>query len=230
MASNPIEMTVAVEKVRDVERLRSGTTVAGAVLEGLWDEMYDDRSPAFLMIGYGANRRVESASTFDSSLRGKQRLLRYQRVASLFEEQVTLVPLAHWLPDLGKRDPGRHKQVCGLVNRLLPPGMRFTARTGQDDYLFSHKGVAVPFGALSDGHRAYVGWVADLLHHVCTGCPSGKKLVDNRGVVLVDEIDLHIHPRWQRIMIPRIAKALPKLQFLFTTRFLYQLCFRTQKW
>ena len=41
--------------------------------------------------------------------------------------------------------------------------------------------------------------------------------MDNRGIVLVDEIDLHIHPEWQRTMVSRIAKTLPKLQFVFTT-------------
>ena len=49
------------------------------------------------------------------------------------------------------------------------------------------------------------------------GCPRGKKLVDNRGGVLVDEIDLHIHPEWQLTIVPRLARTLPKLQFVFTT-------------
>jgi hypothetical protein len=56
-----------------------------------------------------------------------------------------------------------------------------------------------------------------LLHHVCFGCPSGKKLVENKGVVLVDEIDLHLHPRWQMHVIKTVANALPKMQFVFTS-------------
>ena len=75
----------------------------------------------------------------------------------------------------------------------------------------------IPFQSLSDGYRAFIGWVADLLYHVCFGCPSGKKLVENRGVVLVDEIDLHLHPSWQMKVIPTIAKALPNMQFVFTS-------------
>jgi hypothetical protein len=41
--------------------------------------------------------------------------------------------------------------------------------------------------------------------------------VQNRGVVLVDEIDLHLHPEWQRRVIPLLAKTFPNIQFIFTT-------------
>ena len=38
----------------------------------------------------------------------------------------------------------------------------------------------MPFPALSDGYRAYLGWIGDLLYHVAMTCVSGKKLVENR--------------------------------------------------
>jgi hypothetical protein len=56
-----------------------------------------------------------------------------------------------------------------------------------------------------------------LLFRVCYGCPSGKKLVENSGVVLVDEIDLHLHPKWQMQVIATVAKTLPRMQFVFTS-------------
>jgi hypothetical protein len=75
----------------------------------------------------------------------------------------------------------------------------------------------VPFPALSDGYRAFLGWVGDLLYHVCMTCPSGKKLVENRGIVMIDEIDLHLHPEWQMHVLPTLANALPKIQFIVTS-------------
>ena len=75
----------------------------------------------------------------------------------------------------------------------------------------------VPFQALSDGYKAFIGWVGDLLFHVCYGCPSGKKLVESSGLVLVDEIDLHLHPKWQMQVIRTVARALPRMQFVFTS-------------
>jgi predicted ATP-binding protein involved in virulence len=75
----------------------------------------------------------------------------------------------------------------------------------------------VPFPALSDGYRAFLGWIGDLLYHVCLTCPSGMKLVDNKGIVMVDEIDLHLHPKWQMTILPQVAQALPNIQFIVTS-------------
>lgn len=47
---------------------------------------------------------------------------------------------------------------------------------------------------------------------------SGKKELEHlTGVVMVDEIDLHVHPSWQKTIIEQVARALPNLQFIFTT-------------
>jgi hypothetical protein len=183
----------------------------------IWSGMFNDKSPAFLLVGYGAKRRVEASSGIDISVRRRERQLRYERVASLFEEHFALLPLNAWLPDWRSLNPGRHKQVVNLINRLLPPDIKFTGELEVGEYLFDLRHTKVPFGALSDGYQAYIGWIGDLLHHVCMGCPPGKRLVDNKGVVLVDEIDLHIHPEWQRTIIPTLARTLPNLQFIFTT-------------
>ena len=75
----------------------------------------------------------------------------------------------------------------------------------------------VPFAALSDGYRAFLGWVSDLIGHLCDCCPPTQKLDDLSGLVLVDEIDLHLHPEWQRLVVPTVCKRLPKLQFVFST-------------
>lgn len=182
-----------------------------------WAALFDDKSPAFLVVGYGATRRVEHMRNYDENARRKARVLRYERVAGLFESHIALTPLAAWLPQYKSRNPGRHKQVVNLINRLLPEGAAFAGKFEEGEYYFEMQGEPIPFGALSDGYRAYIGWVADLLYHVCMGAPSGAKLVENRGLVLIDEIDLHLHPEWQRSIIARLSQALPKLQFVFST-------------
>lgn len=48
-------------------------------------------------------------------------------------------------------------------------------------------------------------------------CPKGRKLVETRGVVVVDEIDLHLHPNWQRSVLELVSKTFPTLQFVFTS-------------
>ena len=180
------------------------------------DVMWDEESPAFLVVGYGAGRRTESKDAVGEHSRLKSRALRYGRVAGLFEEAVSMIPLASWLPTMRASNPKRHVEVIELLDALVP-NAELLADPIRGDYAFRRGKTELPFDALSDGYRAYIGWVADLLHHLCKGAPKGARLVDTRGIVLVDEIDLHLHPEWQRTVVPTLAEAFPNLQFILTT-------------
>lgn len=184
---------------------------------GAHENITVDLSPAFFLSGYGASRRVDDPTEFSESGSRKSRKQRYQRVAGLFGTQVSLVPLFTWLPEIKSRNKGRYKEVCQLLGKLLPEQTRFTGITDNKDFVFHVSGQSVPFGAMSDGYRAYVGWVCDLLYQVVVTCPARIKLAEVRGVVLVDEIDLHLHPNWQRSVIELVSTALPNMQFIFTT-------------
>ena len=183
-----------------------------------WDSAYKSENDAFFIVGYGATRRVEPGESLDMGARSKSRFLRAQRVQGLFQDSFSLIPLTFWLPKLKSSNPGRYKQVIGLIDKLLKSRkFEFTGEMGYGDYVFRRSGVDIPFQSLSDGYRAFIGWVGDLLYHVCYGCPKGKKLVESSGVVLVDEIDLHLHPKWQMEVINTVATALPRLQFIITS-------------
>lgn len=212
------KMSMRVERQGDVEHLVAGKRLTPSPGKtNLWSNMFDDKSPAFLVVGYGATRRVDDSVSFNINEQTKLRQLRYLRVAGLFESHLALIPLKSWLPKMKTENPGRHKQVVNLIDRLLPDESSFSGNFINDEYYFELAGTEIPFGALSDGYRAYIGWIGDLLYHVCMGAPKGAKLVENRGLVLVDEIDLHLHPAWQRTVIENISESLPNLQFVFST-------------
>jgi energy-coupling factor transporter ATP-binding protein EcfA2 len=205
-------MRVAVERRGDVEFVRPEETQSR-----IFDSLYVDESPAFFFVGYGATRRVDIEAGSEAASRRKLRHPRYERVASLFEDHFSLAPLSSWLPEWRHRDPERYRDVVQLLGKLLPKGVKFKGEIENGEYLFSFHSTVVPFGALSDGYRAYIGWISDLLQHLCVAAKSGARLIDCRGVVMVDEIDLHIHPEWQLTIIPTLAKTLKNLQFIFTT-------------
>ena len=175
---------------------------------------------AFFLVAYGASRWVDLQQQVPRVGALPLPQQRWHRVASLFDNR-GLVPLAGWLPAYAAQNPGRYRQVVNLMNRLLPQGCRMIdpprpASVEAAD-MFEMEGVALPFRGLSDGYQAYVGWVGDMLYQLCQGARSGRKLVDSHGVVLVDEIDLHLHPAWQRALLPTLATALPAIQFIVTT-------------
>ena len=208
-----IESQVTVSRKGDLEQLRWTHTDDKA-----WHPIYSSESDAFFIVGYGANRRVEPREQSNISGRARSLFQRAQRIQSLFEEDYSLLPLSAWLPQFQSDNPGRYTQVARLINSIMGRDhYQFTGEIEHSEYIFERRGLRVPFPALSDGYRAFLGWVGDLLYHVCMTCPSGKKLVDNHGIVMVDEIDLHIHPKWQFQILPRLSRALPNIQFIATS-------------
>jgi len=186
--------------------------------EERWEPIYSASSDALFFVGYGATRRVEKRERVDLSTRNSSVFVRAQRVQSLFEDAYSLLPLNLWLPEFSHKNPGRHTQVCHLINKLMGKGhYNFSGEMEEGEYLFERGGLKTPFPALSDGYRAFLGWIGDLLYHICVTAPSGKKLRENRGIVMVDEIDLHLHPKWQMTVLETLATELPNIQFIVTS-------------
>ena len=111
-------------------------------------------------VGYGAARHVERKERIDFGARRASSFVRAQRVQGLFQEAYPLVPLTSWLPETRKSDHKRFIQVKTLINRLAGRGhYQFTGEMEAGEYVFTRRGLNVPFPALSDGYRAYLGWI-----------------------------------------------------------------------
>jgi WD40 repeat protein len=124
------------------------------------------------------------------------------------------------LPQVARKDKKRHQEIVALMNELLPEDTKMLGKVEdreEPEILFQRGGSVLPFPALSDGYRAFICWVGDVLYHLHTICSKGQRLKDMRGVVLVDEVDLHLHPEWQRHLVPSVSRALPNLQFVLTS-------------
>lgn len=185
-----------------------------ATMADISNPFYKERSHQFFLIGYGAMRRNESVEYMDSFRKGS-RHVRFQRIAGLFLDDITLTPLSGWYSSI--KVDSRQREVSELLNQLLPQGTEFTGEFKDANAIFKHNGVKLPFGALSDGFRSYIGLVADMLYHLNYVCPKKSKLTDLSGVVMIDDIDVHLHPKWQREVVPKLASTFPRLQFIITS-------------
>uniref|UniRef100_UPI0019D14253 AAA family ATPase n=1 Tax=Pseudomonas viridiflava TaxID=33069 RepID=UPI0019D14253 len=81
------------------------------------------------------------------------------------------------------------------------------------------EGNAVPFHELSDGQRSLIALIADIARRMCVLNPHiGKDVLANTGgIVIIDELDIHLHTAWQRNIAPTLKKAFPKVQFIATS-------------
>lgn len=207
--------TIRIDRRGDLESLHF---VGPPGRDKAWESIFHDDVDAFFFVGYGAGRRTEERSNVDTGARKRTGSGRAQRLRSLFEDEATLVPLSYWMPEYMRANPGRAKQVIGLLAGITGKGhYTFTGELEKGEYLFQKEDQLVPFPALSDGYKAFFGWLGDLLYHVCHTAPRGKKLIDNRGIVLIDEVDLHLHPSWQMEVLPRLSRGLPNIQFILTS-------------
>ena len=69
---------------------------------------------------------------------------------------------------------------------------------------------------LSDGEKCYITLVCDLARRLAIANPTGNAL-DGEGVVLIDEIDLHLHPLWQQTVVSKLKDTFKNIQFFITT-------------
>jgi predicted ATP-binding protein involved in virulence len=94
----------------------------------------------------------------------------------------------------------------------------FDAKLGEVVVEFSDSR-ARPFSNLSDGQRCMLAMVGDIAQKAAKLNPQlgGKTLEKTQGVVLIDELDLHLHPRWQRHVIEDLRRTFPGIQFICTT-------------
>ena len=71
---------------------------------------------------------------------------------------------------------------------------------------------------LSDGIRSMIGLVADIAYRAIKLNPHLKNAPkETSGVILIDEVDMHLHPKWQQTVLTDMMKAFPKMQFIVTT-------------
>jgi predicted ATP-binding protein involved in virulence len=153
----------------------------------------------------------------ESKLVGYRNCLDPQSDYHLFKKwfkQLELVALQQ-----GKRIPAL-EVVRTAVKTCIPDADHFYYDVANDQLMirFGKTGL-MPFDNLSDGYRNMLGMVADIAHRLSRLNPhKGENAAQKgAGVVLIDEIDLHLHPKWQRRVVRDLQKAFPALQFIATT-------------
>lgn len=176
--------------------------------------------------GYGPFRRMLSPEpgttrpVGPAAGRGKS-----HRFATLFDDALALTRVNDWLVELEfrklKEDKGgqaeqRFNLAVEALERVLPSA-QFQCITTDGEVIFRDRGADVPLDRLSDGYRSVGGLVGDLVRRLIDAFPRSKNPMASEGVVLIDEIDLHLHPAWQASVVEQLRELFPNLQFIVTS-------------
>ncbi len=185
----------------------------------LWSTGKFQPDKPFLIFAYGVTRYPSSTSLSESKSDG---------CASLFHPDSRLINIEEWLMQLdyaaknGKVEATRllgkiRELVCGKIFPEISD-FRFESSDEFHNYvLFKTDDGWYRYTQLGFGYQSTLSWIIDLCKRMFDNYPMSDNPLHESAVVLIDEIDLHLHPKWQRDIIPYLSKAFPNIQFIVTT-------------
>lgn len=181
--------------------------------------------------GYGPFRRIFGSSPEATRLMVAPAT---ERFVTMFQEAASLAEVDQWLRSLKHKElenrTAERDQLDALMNVLnddLMPNQIRVSRVDSDGlWLVDRHGVELSWAEMSDGYRSSLALLADIVRHLVgafgfDGSTSkdelGHTTFVRSGVVLIDEIDAHLHPEWQREIGFWLKRHFPNIQFLVTT-------------
>jgi predicted ATP-binding protein involved in virulence len=188
-------------------------------MRGLYN---DERLRELKCFGYGANRKM-GLSSLTKSLNINSE--------TLFYDDAKLINAEEWLlqldyaaskeSDVKNFAIERRSQVKEILIDLLPDvdDIRFSMPTReslQSSVEFQTSYGWVTIQQLSLGYKTMVAWMVDLAARMFERYPESDNPLGEPAIVLVDEIDLHLHPKWQRKIFDYLSDRFPQTQFIVT--------------
>lgn len=86
-----------------------------------------------------------------------------------------------------------------------------------DEYENGMKKRELRLEQFSDGYKIIIAMVADIASRMAEGNPMMENPLEASAIILIDEIDLHLHPKWQREILRKLHEVFPNVQFIVTT-------------
>ena len=191
---------------------------------GVFDERDDLPGPRPFVFAYGPNR-IYGSETLDTP---------WRHYDTLFESGRRLSNPEAWLVELAQRDDGALDMVVAALRHIIQIDGRFETIEIAPDPLegdalcawihLTRKGpegrkssVRQRLAFASSGYRAVLALVCDVLQGLMADGASVYEARTSNALVLIDEIEAHLHPRWKLQIISGLRRALPRATFLLTS-------------
>lgn len=169
-----------------------------------------DNNPFDYLFAYGASRY--------NSCQMKEDQTGY---LTLFENRYDLRSPVEWLQYLDHSEKSGKESIVSvedakrLLNQLLNRDVEIDVTP--DNVLFKEKGAEVNFDQLSAGYKGVITIICDLIARLHEKQPYINNIEDFQGVVLIDEVELHLHPKWKYNFMKKLRDTFPLVQFIVTT-------------
>lgn len=172
--------------------------------------------------GYGANRSMGKTSLSEYRIGNSE---------TLFKDNIELINAEEWLLQLDysaninsniqEYSRVKKEKVKEILIDILPEvkDIRFSSPSKENlipkvEFL-THLGW-VSIQNISLGYKTMVAWIVDLVYRMFERYPESENPLNEAAIVLIDEIDLHLHPKWQRKIFDHLSNKFPATQFIVT--------------
>jgi len=193
------------------------------VLSWLRQNAFAEDSKGWFVAGYGAFRRLTRRNQI--LVPAMQVPSRFSNFSTQFSEDDGLSTLENWLLFVDYQEVKNSSEYSRnlkeisveAINSLLPTGVRYDQIDSSGRILFDVKGMKVPTYSLSDGYRSILALAGDLVWRMIARDSESTDPLSGSGVVLIDELDIHLHPVWQRQIAGWLQDKFPNIQFIVAT-------------
>lgn len=188
-----------------------------------------EKEQRWFVAGYGPFRRLTGSLAEASTSRSTRAT--YERLATLFNDEYALGESISWLVGLHLRKLEGEEAAGVLLDsvlRLLSDGLiqdgYSIEKVNSQGLWVSHNGTSVSLSQMSDGYRSVTAMVLDMVRgffdffgHLPVEEDGERLAVILPGVILIDELDAHLHVSWQQRIGPWLRDHFPLVQFIVTT-------------
>ena len=109
------------------------------------------------------------------------------------------------------------KAVRNAISVLTPDFSKMKIDKNRQSVLITKGNTSIDFSTLSDGEKGVITLFGDIARRLAIANETLENPLEGNGIILIDEIDLHLHPSWQRKICHALVKTFPNCQFVITT-------------
>ena len=136
------------------------------------------------------------------------------RVRNLFNPLAPLAGSATWLQQARSLTATQRAQVGDILTQVLLLDVKSTLHVTEDDLVLATVTGDLRFRELSAGYQSMIALCLDIIAGIGERWP---RYADAEGLVIIDEIEAHLHPRWTQQIVTRLRACFPRMVFLITT-------------
>lgn len=227
-SASTLNPTVGIQPEKALDPDTSFTALTFSKNSSLKRSVWNPRMAGWFSASYGPFRRFEGGDDSSKQFYASPRVGRH---LSVFGENVALTECLTWLRKLKHRQLEVNAadrffdQVKHFVNKtgLLPAKTELTDVSADLVMFTDGNGCTIPIESLGDGFRSVLSMTFELIRQLQdvyssdrVFSPDGLK-IEPPGVVMIDEVDAHLHPTWQRQIGSWFITHFPNMQFIVTT-------------